>query len=166
MIYTPGTKWWYYSWCLDGVCTCDSAKAVKWANRSESGSANCPCKRSLKLWIVHFWMSSYNSIFVRRYNSQLAIGWNISNGMRMDNKIGFVFIWFIGYLIGSVHCYRFQPNTMTLNNFTDCAKSEDDVVAHFNCSITIIARNKYLLNGEVSFDVIDDVPMEVFDKYY
>lgn len=48
-----------------------------------------------------------------------------------------------------IECYRFEPNTFSLTNFTGCPNDEDNMV-HFKPNVTQNARNKYVVNGEIT----------------
>lgn len=57
-----------------------------------------------------------------------------------------VFLWLFTFLITSTYSYRFEPNTLTVNNFSECRENEKYVV-HVDYKITQLARNKYVVNG-------------------
>lgn len=78
-------------------------------------------------------------------------------------QIIFTFIWVLRILCPS-DCYRFEPNTLTLNNFTKCPGDEENT-AHLNFSISRLARNKYVINGEVMFEETHNGPLEVFEGF-
>lgn len=60
-------------------------------------------------------------------------------------------------------CYRFEPNTLTLENFFECSDGHKNL-AHINQNITRVARNKYVVNGELSFDEYFPEKLEVFER--
>lgn len=51
----------------------------------------------------------------------------------------------------STHGYRFEPNTFTFNNYSECPGVEKNLV-HVNYTITSFGRNKFTVNGEAVFD--------------
>lgn len=58
------------------------------------------------------------------------------------------------------NCYRFEPNTITLKNFSGCPEDERNS-CHFKQTITPIARNKYTINGELHFKEVLRPPLLV-----
>lgn len=70
-------------------------------------------------------------------------------------------IWVFRLLSSSIESYRFEPNTMTLTNYSECPGSENHVV-HINYTINRIARNRYVVNGELLFKEYLAAPLEVF----
>lgn len=61
----------------------------------------------------------------------------------------FVTILFLG-LWSNSYCYRFEPNTFTFNNLSECPGSENFSV-HVNYNVVPVARNKFDMNGEILF---------------
>lgn len=57
-----------------------------------------------------------------------------------------VFEWLFIFLSMSTHAYRFEPNTLTVKNFSECPGNEEYVV-HVDYKITQLARNKYVVSG-------------------
>lgn len=68
-----------------------------------------------------------------------------------------VSIWILNF----TYCYRFEPNTLTLKNVTECPGVENNV-AHINQTITPIARNKYKVNGDITLDEYFPGHLEVY----
>lgn len=82
--------------------------------------------------------------------------------MRIETNIQmiFVFVCIFWLLNSTILCYRFEPNTMTLTNYSECPGNEKSVV-HSNYTITQVARNTYVMNGELIFDEYLAGQMEV-----
>lgn len=72
----------------------------------------------------------------------------------------FVLLWIFQLSCKLTHSYRYEPNTLTLQNFTECVGDEKNLV-HANFSIDQIARNKCKINGELIFDAYYTGPLEV-----
>lgn len=54
-------------------------------------------------------------------------------------------------LLHHTHCYRFEPNILTLNNYSSCSEDKSNPI-HLNMSVEPISRNKYRINGEAIFE--------------
>lgn len=68
-------------------------------------------------------------------------------------------------LCGMVNSYRFEPNTITLTNFSDCPGNEK-YSCRFEKNITHITRNKYTMNGELFFKEVIPPPIQVNSFFY
>lgn len=62
-----------------------------------------------------------------------------------------------------INGYRFEPNTITIKNFTGCKDDEKNTV-HFKPNITRLARNKYVVNGEITINQVVPGPFQVFEE--
>lgn len=72
-------------------------------------------------------------------------------GMITAQQVIFASVWIFELLSTSTHGYRFEPNTFTFNNYSEC-RGESKNVVHVNYTITPFGRNKYMVNGEAVFD--------------
>lgn len=72
----------------------------------------------------------------------------------------FGLLWVLHISSRLTHSYRYEPNTLTLQNFTECRGDAKNLV-HSNFSITQIARNECKVNGELIFDAYYTGPLEV-----
>lgn len=79
--------------------------------------------------------------------------------MTTENQIIFLFV-LMSNLLSHIESYRFEPNSLILNNVTECSDDEKNAV-HLNISIVPVDRNRYLANGEAIF--LEDIsgPLEV-----
>lgn len=60
-----------------------------------------------------------------------------------------IFILFSNVFGVFIDCYRFEPNTITIKSFSACKDDEKNAV-RFKPNITLISRNKYEVNGEIT----------------
>lgn len=79
----------------------------------------------------------------------------------MKSFIVFVSILYFKTFSDNIECYRFEPNTITLKNYTGCPGDEHNSV-HFNQSITQINRNKYVISGEITLKEQINSQIQVF----
>lgn len=70
-------------------------------------------------------------------------------------------IWISWFLSSLTFSYRFEPHTLILRNFSEC-QDEGKNVAHINQTITRVERNRYLVNGEITFEKPFPNQLEVF----
>lgn len=81
----------------------------------------------------------------------------------MNIPIVFFSILYFKTFSDSIECYRFEPNTITIKNYTGCPGDEHNPV-HFNQSITQIYRNKYVINGEITLKEQINSQIQVLKK--
>lgn len=79
--------------------------------------------------------------------------------MATKNQIIFLLVW-MSNLLSYIEGYRFEPNSLILNNTTECPDDDKNPV-HLNISIVPVDRNRYLANGEAIFDENISGPLEV-----
>lgn len=82
----------------------------------------------------------------------------------MDIKIRFQHILLLIFFFCVSNCYRFEPNTITLSNYSVCPGDEKNV-CQFKQNIISIARNKYAISGEVIFKDVIHPPIQVKEEF-
>lgn len=75
-----------------------------------------------------------------------------------------IFIFASILVLGISYSYRYEPNTLTVKNFSECPGVENNV-AHINQTILPVGRNKYAVNGELTFDEYFPGHLEVFSRH-
>lgn len=78
----------------------------------------------------------------------------------MNIKIRFQHIFLPIFLFRVSNCYRFEPNTITLTNYSACPGNENNV-CQFKQNIIGIARNKYAVSGELLFKEAIHPPIQL-----
>lgn len=81
----------------------------------------------------------------------------------MKLHVVLIIILYFGVFHNVFYCYRFEPNSMTLTNYSEC--SDVKILVHLNQSFIKISRNKYQMNGELIFNQVIPAPIQVFIGY-
>lgn len=74
-------------------------------------------------------------------------------------QAAFAFTW-IFLLLSYSQSYRFEPNTLTLNNFSTCITGDNKTI-DMHYSISQLGRNKYIVDGQAIFTEFLPGPLEV-----
>lgn len=73
-------------------------------------------------------------------------------------------ILFLGIFETIIECYRFEPNTFEVKNFTGCPGDENNAIL-FHRNWSLLSRNRYGLEGEVKINETVFAPVEVFQNF-
>lgn len=80
---------------------------------------------------------------------------------RTVQRLIFLQIFFVHFLIEISECYRFEPNTLTVTNISFCHINETNRFAHLEQNLTHIWRNKYNVSGEMVIKEFISAPIQV-----
>lgn len=81
----------------------------------------------------------------------------------MHQRIVFAFVLTMKFLNTLSNGYRFEPNTLTINNYSNCLENGKQSI--LNYSFSPISRNKYVVNGQMIVDEFMTGPLEVFSRF-